>query len=415
MNTRSIRSVAALTIAGMALVLTAGAADTATGPATTSSAPAVAPKALSKNVDSGLAWLAKHQLESGAWGQGEESKDMGGGTALKDTASVGDTCMALLGLMRAGNTPENGAYSKNVQAGIKYICDQVDKSDTDGLAINNTTGTRIQSKLGQYIDTFMACTMLADAQERTTNKELLKTITASLEKVVKKIEKNQTAKGTWGREGWAQALEQQMAVKGLNMAARNGNKVDEKVLQKAVEESQGRYDAGKKSFSRDGTAGVDLYGVSSSLGGQTENYRTDQMKKSELKEKLATAKPAEKEAIQKDLGRIADNEAKYHATSQAVAAKLDDAQFLSGFGSNGGEEFLSYMTIGESLVGRAGDEWTKWDKKMTENMNRIQNQDGSWSGQHCITGRTFCTSAALLVLMVDRTPAPIAAKIGKRQ
>jgi squalene cyclase len=51
---------------------------------------------------------------------------------------------------------------------------------------------------------------------------------------------------------------------------------------------------------------------------------------------------------------------------------------------------------------------------MSDNMNRIQNADGSWTGHHCITGRTFCTSAALLVLMVDRSPVPVAAKIQRR-
>ena len=39
-----------------------------------------------------------------------------------------------------------------------------------------------------------------------------------------------------------------------------------------------------------------------------------------------------------------------------------------------------------------------------------QNDDGSWSGHHCITGRTFCTSTALLVLMADRTPVPVTAR-----
>ena len=32
--------------------------------------------------------------------------------------------------------------------------------------------------------------------------------------------------------------------------------------------------------------------------------------------------------------------------------------------------------------------------------------DGSWAGNHCITGRTFCTATALLVLMGDRAPRP---------
>ena len=87
--------------------------------------------------------------------------------------------------------------------------------------------------------------------------------------------------------------------------------------------------------------------------------------------------------------------------------RFQDDKFVSGFGSNGGEEFLSYLNIGESLVVDGGERWEQWDQKMTENLNRIQNNDGSWTGHHCITGRTFCTATALLTLMGDRTPVPV--------
>ncbi|MCK4293727.1 MAG: hypothetical protein KAY65_11060 [Planctomycetes bacterium] len=72
------------------------------------------------------------------------------------------------------------------------------------------------------------------------------------------------------------------------------------------------------------------------------------------------------------------------------------------------------MNIGESLVVKGGKEWKKWDKEITANLNRIQNNDGSWTGHHCITGRTFCTSAALLVLMTDRAPVPVSAEFKRR-
>jgi hypothetical protein len=68
------------------------------------------------------------------------------------------------------------------------------------------------------------------------------------------------------------------------------------------------------------------------------------------------------------------------------------------------------MNIAESLVVKGGDEWKKWDDAMSGNLQRVQNGDGSWSGHHCITGRTFCTSTALLVMMADRTPIPVKAK-----
>lgn len=122
----------------------------------------------------------------------------------------------------------------------------------------------------------------------------------------------------------------------------------------------------------------------------------------------------ERQQAQATLRRFDEAKRDLKAAQEAVVARLDDKDFIAGFGSNGGEEFLSYMNIGESLVVKGGDEWKAWDKSITENLNRVQNSDGSWTGHHCITGRTFCTSSALLVLMVDRTPVPIAAKIGRR-
>ena len=94
------------------------------------------------------------------------------------------------------------------------------------------------------------------------------------------------------------------------------------------------------------------------------------------------------------------------AAQAAVIDRLQDPRFAAGFGSNGGEEFLSYLNIGESLYQKGGDDWKQWHDKIVANMQRVQNGDGSFSGQHCITGRTFCTAAASLVLMIDRTPAP---------
>jgi len=63
------------------------------------------------------------------------------------------------------------------------------------------------------------------------------------------------------------------------------------------------------------------------------------------------------------------------------------------------------------LVAKGGDKWASGDKSIGENLSRIQNKDGGWSGDHCITGPTFCTSAALLTLMADRAPVPLAEKI----
>ena len=80
---------------------------------------------------------------------------------------------------------------------------------------------------------------------------------------------------------------------------------------------------------------------------------------------------------------------------------------MAGFGSNGGEEFLSFMNMSETLVLLGGKDWEEWDAKMVKGLEKAQDKDGSWQGHHCITGKTFCTAGALLVLMADRTPFPL--------
>ncbi len=192
-------------------------------------APAVKPKPLSENVTRGVKWLVEHQLKNGSWGQGEESAAMGGGAAMKDVPSVADTCMAALALIRAGNTPAKGEYAKNVLDAVNYVCGMIEESDKDSLDVTTTRGTRVQTKLGPYIDTFAASLLLAEVNNQMPDAEGQQRVSAALNKLLVKIQKNQRPDGTWGGQGWATTLQQNMAVKGLNRAAQCGKPVDEKV------------------------------------------------------------------------------------------------------------------------------------------------------------------------------------------
>ncbi len=152
-----------------------------------------------------------------------------------------------------------------------------------------------------------------------------------------------------------------------------------------------------------GSAGVPLYTYASNVAALGQSDATNVLLEHQTRGALKAAKtPEARQRAQATLDRIAGNRRDFHTAQKAVIAKLGDPQFMAGFGSNGGEEFLSYMNIGESLLVKGGADWAKWNKSMTTNLNNIQNSDGTWSGQHCITGRTFCTAAALMVLMIDR-------------
>jgi len=156
-----------------------------------------------------------------------------------------------------------------------------------------------------------------------------------------------------------------------------------------------------------GAAGIQLYSLAAGLGALQDSVNTGVAQEAELRERAESDAPEEAQLALERLGEIEDGRRVHRELQDQVVGRLDDDRFVAGFGSNGGEEFLSYMNISESLVVNADDTWRQWDEAMAQNLGRVQNEDGSWSGSHCITGRTFCTSAALLTLLADRTPVPV--------
>jgi hypothetical protein len=377
--------------------------------------PIVDPKPLSGNVKKGLEWLVEHQLPSGAWGQGEESAQMGGGAALKDVPSIADTSVAALALMRAGNTPAKGPYAASVKKAVDYICKELESADSDSLYVTQQRNTRVQTKLGQYIDTFMSAMLLAEVKGVMGDKSADQRVTVALDKTLAKIQKNQRKDGTWESNGWATSMSQGMATKALNKGAQVGGIVDEESRAKAEGFAQRQLDAKTGKFALEQSAGIELYSAANSVSNMRDSQNVNEVRWAEAEKKLANAKDDKERAdARKDLDRFARNGKELEKAEAVLIEKLNDQRFISGFGSNGGEEFLSYMSIGEALIMKGGDEWTKWDKSMTESMNRIQNQDGSWTGHHCITGRTFCTAAAVLVLTVDRATVPVSSQARRR-
>jgi hypothetical protein len=390
------------------------------------------PKPLGEAVKKGLAFLVAQQQPNGGWTQGEESPEMRGSGEPSTVANVGDTCIAALALIRAGHAPKDGGpYAKNVVKAAEFVCDRVEKSSQSDMFVTDVKGTRLQGKLGPFVDTFLASLLLAELKGKMGDDKAEKTVGTALEKVVAKISKNQKDDGTWANAGWAPVLSQSIAAKGLNRAAQNGVRVDDRVLARTEKNARDNFQpaaptsaggvAALGSFKSEGSASVPLYAAAANSAAGQDSVNTRKQKEAELK-KVADDPKAPKDEREKAQSKlqviVKENEkaAKdQEEATKAVVKQLGDKQFIAGFGSNGGEEFLSYMQISETLRVKGGKEWQDWDKSMAENLGRIQNPDGSWSGHHCITGRTFCSAAALLVLMADRAPLPIAQEIrGKK-
>jgi hypothetical protein len=370
-------------------------------------APAVAAKPISDTVKRGLAWLAGSQLDSGGWGQGDEARQLRPNEPKVGIANVADTSMALLAFLRAGHTPRAGEHAKTVERALGYVISQIEGSDNDSLYVSSVRGTRVQAKIGQYVDTFAALMVLTEAKNQMRDPAGNARLDAALKKVIRKVEKNQRDNGSWDDKGWAPVLSQALAAKGLNRAAQNGATVSKQVLERVEAQAKGG------AMRSQGSAGIGLYGDAASTANIRDDAETKKAKAIQLKQKAKQApRPMAQSPDVPTKAQIDAADAEAAAATRAAAdserqltARLSDQRFVAGFGNNGGEEFLSYLLISETLVQTRGAEWDRWDKAITQLVGKVQNQDGSWTGHHCITGRTFCTAAALLVLLGDRAPA----------
>ncbi|MEO0586967.1 MAG: prenyltransferase/squalene oxidase repeat-containing protein, partial [Planctomycetota bacterium] len=445
-----------------------------------------------------IGWLVAQQNQDGGWGQGEESRHMQRGNGqheMRDPSNVGDTAASVLALLRTGSTPLGAIHKlglmeqpqvdrlEAILRGLDYLLAAVEAHESNDLYITDLRGTRLQSKLGPYVDTFLTAVTLTEALDHEPEDAHRARITAALEKIVDKIEANQRADGGFGGGGWANALSVSLSNQALNGAVLRGIAVEEEVLGRTQQAAAGS-DAvvGGRFAARGDSAGIELYAAAKAVSGTAANDVA-------LRESVAVSAP-QMQAVALEAGRVADalerdgesaraeelrrasaelvvvadgselddDSARKQAdaagvlrqamddasvadawdrvagevvpattvasrldmyndtnarfrenafalvqTRGAVVSRLQDQRFVAGFGSDGGEEYLSYMKIGEGLAADADAEEAlgHFVKAMRGNLARVQNNDGSWTGHHCITGRNFCTATALMVMTLD--------------
>src|SRR5262249_24381938 len=309
------------------------------------------PKPLSDAVNKGFAYLINQQHAGGGWCQGGGWR-MGAKGGRVEGPNVEDP--ADLALLRGGHTPRDGEYCTQIRRGLDFIVTSVERSDTESLYVTDLRGTQVQYKVGQCVDTFLAAMVLAEAKGQMPDDAGETRLSAALDKVIAKIERHQQADGTWTLSGRAPVVGYGLASAGLNRGKQRGAKVSDEVLQRAEKNSRAQYDRGSKSYSMGGTAGVPLYGTASHLGSRQKTVDSYQAEKMALKRALATGEMPAAEAVQAkaNVDYLDDMEAHHDADMRDQYEQLKSAAFVSGFGSNGGEEVLSYLPISESLLSK---------------------------------------------------------------
>ncbi|HEX5168574.1 MAG TPA: hypothetical protein VFW11_05330 [Cyclobacteriaceae bacterium] len=363
------------------------------------------PESVVAAVTNGEAWLANAQQENGGWGAGSHLRQqvMDPHAVPADPAT---TSMVAMALLRSGNTLKSGPYSRQLENALNYLLRQVESTPDNATNITSETGTQIQTKLGGNIDVILTAQFLTTILDHLDDKPSLKERTKrSLDICIDKIQRAQNADGSIRGDGWAGVLQSSLANNALEMAQARGAKVDKDALERSRNFQKGNYNTKTGDVITGRAAGVVLYSVSGSTRASAKEARRVKEAMDEAKRKgiLDDNAPASAENLQ-EIG-FSESESEKYATayevyqSAKVTAQRNDV--MDGFGSNGGEEFLSYLQTGESMVINKDTEWKQWYDNISGRMIKIQNEDGSWNGHHCITSPVFCTATSLLILSIN--------------
>ena len=337
----------------------------------------------------GVDWLASVQGNNGGWGQdGGETSFVRVGENLESNGNdLANTAAAVMALIQAGHTPDGGKHRAVVRRGLEFVLHQVEASPEDGLAVSSITGTQIQRKLGPYIPTFLTARLLAEIDGELEDATLNERVREGLQKCVRKIERNQESDGSWNVSGgWAPILGTSIASRSLAIAKNKRVEVSEVVLARVDNYTK---DSAKAVASPAGAEGASSRSVVSALAADGSSAGIALYKGAQVLEQLSRT--------EEDRERNADEIA-------AISGQLANGRFVRGLGSMGGEEYFSYLNISDSLRRTGGEEWETWNGKIKTQLARMQNEEGSWAGHHCITGRVAVTSAAVLTLLADQQP-----------
>jgi len=353
----------------------------------------------------GLAWIAEAQSDKGGWGAGTHYHQ-----EVRDPHAVpadpATTAMVSMALLRNGNTLTKGTYSSNLKKALNYLLDAVEKTPEQSKYITNLQGTQPQVKLGQNIDAILTAQFFTNILPKVEKGELKDRIEKALASCVRKIQQSQDSDGSWKDGGWAPVLQSALANNALESARDAGAKVDDKVLEKSRDYQKGNYDVKTQSALTGKAAGVLLYSISGSARASAKERQLAEVTIAKAKKegKVKQNAPVNAETLeQAGMSKTeAERYAAGYAISNAAAMRAQENDVMSGFGSNGGEEYLSYLMTGESLIIGRDNTWKNWFEKMAGRLVQIQVNDGSWQGHHCITSPVFCTATCLLILSIDK-------------
>lgn len=300
-----------------------------------------------------MRWLVSNVYRSGV------GADVGLPADLSCTAITG------LALLSQGNTLSAGSHVRELRKVLDAVLNRIEEFP-EGYS-PNASHTLVQRKIGRNAELFLSALFLS--QMLGDSKQSDKDIRRSLEKLVAIISRAQGEDGTWGDESWAPVLGTVLGWESLRASGSCGLVVEASAERAAAALFK---KLNSKAASESGWM-HDLYKDASSIRVLHSMHYQD--------------KPIFEECVKRILN----------------VARNDDRPFVYA----GGEEYLAFFLTTECLLQEPRESWRGWYPVVRDKLIRVQNGDGSWSGHHCITSRTFCTAAALLTLQAPNRYLPV--------
>jgi hypothetical protein len=333
----------------------------------------------------GIKWLVIHQNPDGGWSE----QGQGGGTS-----DLGYTALGGLALLATGSTPSEGTFSPAIGRALEFVSDRLSRDGA--LAATReppptTPRTQLHNKIGTMADLGISALFLMRAHGGMATESANRKLDRLCKATIAELERAQQDDGSWNLPtSWAPlhgtafvgcALHEARA-RNLPVAGRTLARLERFTLAQvavmdapptpaphlrkgAVVTPRAESEGSSLGAAGAGNAGVLLYSVSQGLA---ELTRTPELRR--------------RHARQID----------------ELVAKSAEKGVLGGFGSMGGEEYIAYALIAESLLRVDGNQARTWHASIVDQLSKLQNADGSWNGHHCITARTPVTGLAILAL-----------------
>ncbi len=363
------------------------------------------PENARKSIAKGLKWLVTAQHPNGGWGAGSHAHQ----DVIDPHAVVADpatTAMVALAILRSGSTLTTGEYAPQLKKATEYILKSIENTPEDRLNITDLTHTQIQSKLGANIDVILSAQYLTNLLDHVAHdSSLKKRVEQDLNACIKKIQQAQGSNGSIAGAGWAGVLQSGLAGNVLETAQSKGMGVDAAALEKSRQYQKNNFDTSTGTVDAEDGAGIVLYSVTNTFRSSAmENRKAEETMEEAKKKGLVPASAPVTIDNLKKAGMSDDEAMKYNTAYQiynSAKAVAQDKNVMSGFGNNGGEEFISFLQTGESMVISKDYGWKKWYDNISASLLTIQNDNGTWNGHHCITSPVFCTATCILVLSIN--------------